>query len=129
MERVTEYFYKLLDITKESSWVLNEELTFREIDDREGYIRGTLYLYGGFTLHVAEYVVIKEEYPIRKKYRYQLQDTEERLLSRWDNAPHHAEISTHPYHRNCKNGKTVSSPEMSIHRVLSELDYALKDKF
>lgn len=129
MERITEYFYQLLHITKENSWVLNEELTFREIDDKEGYIKGTLYLYGGFTLHVAEYVVIKEEDPIREKYRYQLQDTKDRLLSRWDNAPHHAEISTYPHHRHCKNGKTVSSPEMSIQRVLSELDDVLKDKF
>jgi len=59
---VTEYFDQLLQQTKESGWVLNEELTFREIDDKEGYIRGTLHIYGGFTLHVAEYIDIKEGY-------------------------------------------------------------------
>ncbi|MFH1935323.1 MAG: hypothetical protein ABIN18_27600 [Pseudomonadota bacterium] len=48
MERVTEYFSQLLDVTRKNSWVRNEELTFREIDEKEGYIRGTLALHGGY---------------------------------------------------------------------------------
>jgi len=127
VERVTEYFDQLLQQTKESGWVLNEELTFREIDDKEGYIRGTLHIYGGFTLHVAEYIDIKEGYPKRYKYRYQLQDRADTLLARWDNAPHHQEIHTNPFHKHCKDGEIVPSPEMNIPRVLGELDDVLKD--
>jgi len=45
-------------------WVRNEEISFREIAEKEGYIRGTLYLHGGYKLHVSEYVIIKQGKPI-----------------------------------------------------------------
>jgi len=72
MERVTEYFAQLLDITRNNSWVRNEELTFREIDEKEGYIRGTLALHGGYTLHIAEYVHIIQGHPECIKYLHLL---------------------------------------------------------
>jgi len=124
---VTEYFDQLLRETKESGWVLNEELAFRQIDDREAYIKGILHIYGGFTLHIAEYVEIMGGHPKRHKYRYQLQDKEDALLARWDNAPHHQEISTNPFHKHCKDEEIVPSQEMDITRLLSELDNVLKD--
>ena len=44
MERVADYFSFFLEAIKENMWVRNEEISFREIAEKEGYIRGTLYL-------------------------------------------------------------------------------------
>ncbi len=74
MERISEYFEQVFQSVQKHSWVIHGDLTFRQIDDREGYIRGTLYLYGGFSLHVAEYVLLEEHHPTIVKYRYQLLD-------------------------------------------------------
>lgn len=32
------------------------------------------------------------------KYRFHWQDRNTQLIKRWDNAPHHAEVDTFPYH-------------------------------
>ena len=69
MERITDYFSFFLEAIKDNAWVRNEEVSFREIGEKEGYIRGTLYLHGGYKLHVAEYVVINQGMPIAIKYR------------------------------------------------------------
>ena len=60
MERVADYFSFFLEAIKENMWVRNEEISFREIAEKEGYIRGTLYLHGGYKLHVSEYIIIKQ---------------------------------------------------------------------
>jgi hypothetical protein len=128
MERVTEYFSQLLDVTRENSWVRNEELTFREIDEKEGYIRGTLALHRGYTLYVAGYVHLIQGHPECIKYRYQLQDKKDKLLARWDNAPHYETIATYPHHKHCRDEKIVPSQPMDIFLILSNLDDVLEDK-
>ena len=128
MERVTEYFSKLIDAIRNSSWLQNEDLTFREIDEKEGYIRGILFLHGGYTLHIAEYISVKHGHPERIKYRYQLQNIKDDLLARWDNAPHHKKISSYPYHKHCEDGEIDVSAKMDILLILSKLDDILKDK-
>jgi hypothetical protein len=40
MERVADYFSFFLEAIKENMWVRNEEISFREIAEIEGYIRG-----------------------------------------------------------------------------------------
>ena len=50
MERITEYFARLLDTIQQHNWVIHEDLAFRQIDPQEGYITGTLYLYLGSPL-------------------------------------------------------------------------------
>ena len=130
MESITGYFNHLLEIISKTEWIIHHELSFRQTDDREAYIRGELYLYGGFVLHAAEYVIIENnEFIKRPKYRYQLQDKENILTARWDNAPHHSEISTYPFHKHCKDGKIISSQEMNIYKLLDESDIIFKSIF
>ena len=38
-------------------------------------------------------------------------------MSRWDNSPHHSEISTYPHHRHTSNGITESN-EWNIREIL-----------
>ena len=129
MERIADYFSFFLEAIEENMWVRNEEISFREISEKEGYIRGTLYLHGGYNLHVAEYVTIKQSKPIAIKYRYQLQALDSRFTVRWDNAPHHKTIDSFPHHKHCRNGETVASVIDNISDVLNSLDKELKTKY
>lgn len=70
MERITTYFDQLLTAINDSHWVIHTDLNLRQIDEQEGYIKGTLFLYSGFVLHVAEYVQIRIGGPKILKYRY-----------------------------------------------------------
>jgi len=47
------------------------------------------------------------------------------FLIRWDNASHHKEISTFPYHVHNKNGVNKSKP-MTVVDVLDELSRIIK---
>ena len=48
-------------------------------------------------------------------------------ISRWDNAPHHPAISTHPYHKH--EGERIDpSIRVSIEDVLAELATRLQSK-
>jgi len=63
MARITEYFSRLLKEVGNNAWVRNEDITFREIGENEGYIRGVLDLQNGYQLHIAEYVIVEMANP------------------------------------------------------------------
>ena len=69
---------------------------------------------------MAEYVITALILK-RLKYRYQLQQNNGALISRWDNAPHHPHISTFPDHRHDEREEVFSSQPMDIPRVLAEI--------
>lgn len=92
-----EYFRQVQEAILKAAHVVQSNLNFDEISQNECYIKGTLMLNGGNELHIAEYV-ITEPHIQRLKYRYHLQSATKELLIRWDNAPHHPEIKTHPHH-------------------------------
>jgi hypothetical protein len=55
----------------------------------------------------------------RDKYWYHLQKKGEFII-RWDNAPHHRELSTFPYHVHDKDG-VHESKEMTMDEILDEI--------
>jgi hypothetical protein len=89
MAGITDYFLQVLEGIRNNALVRTEDITFREIGENEGYIRGILDLHNGYELHVAEYVMIDKGGPVALKYRFQLQNPNGGFAARWDNAPHH----------------------------------------
>jgi hypothetical protein len=127
VERITDYFSFFLKAIKDNAWIRNEEkISFREIGEREGYVRGHLYLHGGHELHVAEYVVINQGKPVAIKYRYQLQTPDNKSIVRWDNAPHHRNINSFPQHKHCRDGSIIASSINNLFEILNSLDSELK---
>jgi len=117
---VREYFAFIQSGALAAPHVIETDLSFEEISESECYIRGKLTLGGGFELHVAEYVLADPEFR-RLKYRYHLQTAKGKLIARWDNAPHHPEVSTHPNHFHSAENKIRPSEAMDILRVLDEI--------
>lgn len=56
-----------------------------------------------------------------RNYSYHWQDQNDKLLIRWDNAPHHKNISTHPHHKH-ENENIYASEEISLEDVLNKIN-------
>jgi len=97
--------------------VIQTDISFDEVSEEECYIRGVLTLAGGCELHISEYVVTEPEFK-RLKYRFHLQSAKGQMLARWDNAPHHPEIETHPDHLHVAE-IIKPNPPASIPQVLT----------
>ena len=111
------YYLSLQHAIHIAPHVLHSDVRFEEIDANECYVRGILTLTGGFELHIAEYVVT-EPVLARSKYRYHLQTSDGKLVSRWDNAPNHSAVSTFPDHRRDDQGGVHPTPSMNVPDVL-----------
>lgn len=110
------YYARVQKAILDAPHVIHSDISFDEVSEEECYIRGTLTLTGGFTLHIAEYVITEPKIK-RLKYRFHLQSADDKLIARWDNAAHHPEIKTHPDHLHV--GENVkASPPMDIPEVL-----------
>ncbi len=61
------------------------------------------------------------------KYSYHWQKSDGSLIMRWDNAPHHQNISTFPYHLH-DGDNIVPSERVFINEVLAEISNRLVKK-
>jgi hypothetical protein len=66
-----------------------------------------------------------EEYRrvVKSRYSYHYQNSEGKLIFRYDNAPHYPEIETHPHHKHVGSDENVIAaqpPDLSD--VLNEID-------
>lgn len=84
-----------------------------------GFIDCKILMIDGSVLYVTEYFTLHENKIKRDKYSYHLQRKDDFVI-RWDNAPHHREVSTFPFHVH-KGGEVHESKEMKLEKVLEEL--------
>ena len=82
-----------------------------------GFLDCRVLLIDGSELYVSEYFTVLKDRIKRDKYSYHLQKRGE-LLIRWDNAPHHKEVSSYPHHKHIRN-KIESSQETNLRTVLN----------
>jgi hypothetical protein len=115
-----EYHRRLIAQIDALPTIVSSNITFREIDENECYIKAVLMFATGHELHLAEYVVLQGEQPSRLKYRYQLLSREHAPLARWDNAPHHKELATFPDHWHDRFDQTHPSRIISPIEAIAE---------
>ena len=113
------YYLNIESLLKEFPLIMHFSVDFDEITDYVGSIKGKLELTNGSILYFFEFVEIKDNNPVLVKYKYQWQSSEGELLKRWDNAPHHRELSTFPDHVHEQNG-VYPSPAMSLESILDK---------
>ena len=115
-----DYFQLIQQAINATLIVIVSDVSYHEIDTTECYIRGVVSIVGGLQFHLAEYAVTT---PIVKriKYRYHLQKPDETLLVRWDNVPHHPQVSTFPHHRHEANGAVHESVDMDIPQAMKAI--------
>lgn len=114
-----EYYASVQKAILAAAHVLQSDISFDEISEDECYIRGVLTLAGNYQLHIAEYVLTGPVFQ-RMKYRFHLQTSKGKLIARWDNAPHHPEVKTHPDHLHVGD-KIKANPPADISQVLADV--------
>ncbi len=72
-----------------------------------GLLRYRLFLKNGDMLETFQRFAVGDEVVSVSKYSFQWQDDAGTLRFRWDNAPHHPEIETHPHHLHTGDGQTL----------------------
>jgi hypothetical protein len=113
------WVYTILDARQE---IEVEYLLIQEtIPDREGIIDGRLRFWDGSLLEFVEVVVEQGVVLTKTEYAYHYQDAANKLRFRYDNAPHHPEVATHPHHKHSPIGIEPSlAPDFG--NVLREID-------
>ena len=74
-------------------------------------------------LEISEALVFTAGEPQCLSYRYHYQDGSGNLLFRYDNAPHHPEVATHPDHKHVGD-RVLASTQPSLDRVVQEVQAA-----
>lgn len=116
----SDYYLDLLGRVFRNSYVVENGLQYEQPTDIACHVFGILTLRGGYRLHVSEYVETNPEI-VRRKYRYHLSGPDGSMVCRWDNASHHAHLTTHPHHQHLVDGQVVPSEVRNLLHVLERL--------
>ncbi len=96
-------------------------------DDYNGLIRCRVVFWEGSYLDIYEVISTELGYPIKVHYAYTFMQGGKRIF-RYDNAPHHPEISTHPHHKHSGAQDVLSaSEEPTLSQLLSETEKLLTE--
>ncbi len=115
---IEEYFVQLEGIINEFPNVRFVSLTKKIYNISQGYISGSIIFENN---HRLDFVEVKNIEVLNKiKYRYHYMNDEQVMIFRYDNAPHHTNVSTFPHHKH--DGENIrESVEPSLDQVLLEI--------
>ena len=124
MTRLHQYLSRLHDTILSRREIEIEALEIFDRSDKVGqssefYVR--LRFYDQSRLEVVEKLIV-ENYTIAKsRYVYHYQKEDGKLIIRYDNAPQHPEVSTHPHHKHIDD-KVIAAQPPDLSDVLHEID-------
>jgi len=107
---VASYLERLVRSASNSPHAERVEIISRFVDRRGGYVRFRADLVDGSRLFALEFVDARLK---RLRYSYHYQDASGDLIFRYDNAPHHPEVRTHPHHKHTPHGVEEAEPPPS----------------
>lgn len=84
--------------------VIFHNLEKKHTSPSTAYLKGEILFVDGTSLAVFQHLCIIESGTSLSDYRYHYMDIDKKLIFRYDNAPHHDEIETHPHHKHTHNG-------------------------
>jgi hypothetical protein len=94
-------------------------------DQYNGLVRCRIFFWDNSFLDLYEVVSTEQGYPIKVHYAYTYVRGGERVF-RYDNAPHHPEISTRPHHKHSGTRDTLAaSSEPTLAQILNEIESLL----
>ena len=117
MHSLTEYFEQIQNLLSESPFVHEPILSF---DDRRNawFLRGDIYFIDNSRLHFRE-LFIREVNPVKIAYAYHYQDSDGRMIFRYDNAAHRPTLPR-PAHKHTESGVEVS-PVPTLSEILDHI--------
>ena len=101
---------------------VSEPITCLTSDDYSGLVRCRIFFWDDSYLDLYEVVSTELGYPVRIHYAYTYIRNGQRVF-RYDNAPHHPEVVTHPHHKHIgPMDRLAPSDPPSLSQVLAEIE-------
>jgi len=101
---------------------IEEPMTCLASDDFNGLIRSRVFFWDDSYLDLYEMVNTELGHPVRVSYAYTYIREGQRVF-RYDNAPHHPEIFTHPHHKHIgPSDRLVPADQPTLGQVLAEIE-------
>ena len=123
--RLKRYLGRIQNILYSRKEISIELFRVKEIvPDQAGIIEGRLRFWDGSLLEFTEVLAEQGVVLIKTDYAYHYQDADDKLVFRYDNTPHHPEVSTHPHHKHTSTSIEATSPP-HLNDVLHEIDQYL----
>jgi len=120
MNTVEEYFDRVRQLVQSVPGVQAERYEEHILSATRGNLRIRLRFSDKALLEISEAFVLVGRELRWLSYRYHYQDALGVLVFRYDNAPHHPEIVTHPDHKH-RGEQILASGHPSIEQLLEEV--------
>jgi hypothetical protein len=120
---IDDYFAAIERSLRQNNQVsrIAEPVTCLTSDDYNGLIRCRAFFWDDSYLDLHEVVSTELGYPVRVSYAYTYV-REGRRVFRYDNAPHHPEIVTHPHHKHIGPAERLAPADQpSLSQILAEI--------
>ncbi len=89
--------------------VLFHDLRKMQTSPSTAYLKGNIFFVDGSTLSIFQHIRFGGAETLITDYRYHFMSSEKRMIFRYDNAPHHGEVDTHPHHKHVSNEVRASN--------------------
>jgi hypothetical protein len=110
--RIEDYFDSIEIYLIQNPIISTYEVIRKEISPIDGKLRIKAFIENNSTLEFFIYISELNQEITQLKYSYHWQDFEQKILRRWDNAPHHLSLSNAPHHVHLSNG--IIEPSFNI---------------
>ena len=125
MGDINHYFTFIEQLITESPIIVSHEITYEAKSRVIGLVHGRLIFVNSYLLEFLELVKTDDhDNKVWLKYRFHFMRDDTAGLFRYDNAPHHPEISSHPHHKHLfSSGKesVIASQPTQLVSVLQEI--------
>ena len=118
---IEEYFQSIGDYIANCSYVAESQIRKDERSFYIGVVEGEIRFTDNSFLHFIEFINVKEGVS-KYKYSYHYQNKAEKVVFRYDMAPHHKEIKTFPHHKHIGSEKVIESLAPTLGEVLQEIE-------
>ena len=125
MSNIVDYFEKVQILIKGLSRVEIERYEEHVLSEDRGNLRIRLRFFDNSLLEISEAIYIMEATFTWLSYRYHYQNPDGSIIFRYDNTPHHPDVSTYPNHKHAGE-LVVSAARPDIEKVLSEVKEHIK---
>jgi hypothetical protein len=115
---IDTYFTELEHLLQQFVPIRSYSLKKKVYNSKYGCIIGTILFEDGTRLDFME--VKNTDKPGKVKYRYHYMTSQQELIFRYDNAPHHPQLKTFPHHKHLPQGEQESG-EPTLEAVLLEI--------
>ncbi|QTA85779.1 toxin-antitoxin system TumE family protein [Desulfonema magnum] len=121
---IETYFAQLEKTLQEFRNIRSYTLTKKVYNFKQGFVSGKVVFEDNSRLDFTE--VRDTDVKGKIKYRYQYMNEKNELIFRYDNAPHHREISTYPHHKHVSE-EVEDSSEPVLREVLFEIAWKSRE--